>query len=193
LSDLFGVRKSDLRGPLIQFQAIEFSKAEFRALLGTINSELAQDALSEGMLDRVFEKWWPDLEKDIQSILRNYSPDKPKKKSVEEMHEEVLGLLRNVLDIRVSDVGRSLSEDLFVNIYANIDAALADPNNRLGYVEALLMLTRNVEFLHQRAHRTPQHIERAHRLLERLFVEKQRLERLDSKANSSPLSDDVPF
>jgi hypothetical protein len=174
---LFGMTKEQLRGPLSQFQAIEFEKNECYELIRTINGEFGEDALSERTLENAFEKWWPDFNKKIGALLKEYKPRKPREKTATEAHNEIVAMLRNIIEMRVSDMTRHIAEDIFVNIYANIDAAFANESMRLDRVESLLMLARNVEYLHQRLHKVPQHIERASRVIERLAAEKTKLER----------------
>ncbi len=174
---LFAMNKGQLREPLSQFQAIEFQKDELLELVRTINSEQGDGRLSDSVLERSFEKWWPDLEINIDKIIREYHPKKVQEKSQEEYHEEVIGMLRNIIELRVSDLTRHVAEDIFVNIYANIDAALESGNERMERIEALLMLARNIEYLHLRLHKSPQHIERATHLIDRLAYEKGKLEK----------------
>jgi hypothetical protein len=74
---LFGLDKKDLRGPLFQFQALDFSEHEIKQLVETINSELGDERLSQSTLDKVFEKWWPELQQNIQSTIDNWKPQRP--------------------------------------------------------------------------------------------------------------------
>jgi len=66
---LFGIEPTEISGPLAQFQASRFNKEEFRKVVSSINVALGQNALSDSMLNSVYEKWWPDLEERIQQIL----------------------------------------------------------------------------------------------------------------------------
>lgn len=66
---LFGVEPTDLTGPLVQFQAARFDKAEIRRVIRMVNSELGDGKLASDVLDTVFEMWWPRLEEKIQGIL----------------------------------------------------------------------------------------------------------------------------
>lgn len=92
---LFGITNNDLKGPLKQFQATLFKKEEMKKLLKAINSKLEDHSLIDSVLENVFEKWWPDLETDIEKILRS-----EKDKNVEPIRtdrdilEEILGLSR---------------------------------------------------------------------------------------------------
>jgi TIR domain len=92
---LFGIGPTDVQGPLERFQATEFSKEEIHKLLKTINSNAKEEALPDATLDRVFEKWWPDLERDVREIMREAgSSAKVEVRDQRDLLQEVLGLTR---------------------------------------------------------------------------------------------------
>ena len=72
---LFGVEPSDLKGPLLQFQAVSFIEKDVRKLMKTVNAALGQDALDNSVLDSVFDKWWPELDEKISRALDASAPD----------------------------------------------------------------------------------------------------------------------
>src|SRR5215213_10777342 len=53
----------ELSGPFSQFQATTTDKDGTRTLLYSINKALGGDALDRELLDKQFNKWWPDLKK----------------------------------------------------------------------------------------------------------------------------------
>jgi len=65
---LFHVEPSDLTGPLTQFQATRADREGAWQLVKTVNSILGEGALSAASLDRCFDKWWPDLENQLNRI-----------------------------------------------------------------------------------------------------------------------------
>ncbi len=73
---LFGLSTSDIEGPLSQFQAATFRNEEMWKVVVAINQALGEAALREPLLAQVYEKWWPDLEAEIQKIMRG-SPSLP--------------------------------------------------------------------------------------------------------------------
>ena len=92
---LFGISTSDLPAPLSQFQATPFNEAEIRKLMQTINESLKPNGLSELAFDNTFQKWWPELERDVQGILTQHKQTtKEPSKSTPEMLEEILELSR---------------------------------------------------------------------------------------------------
>ena len=92
---LLDLKPTDLSGPLAQFQASKFDKEDIRKLLGSINTALGEKQLQENTLYTVFDKWWPDLELEIQEILEaDDSSADVIVRSERELIEEVLRLVR---------------------------------------------------------------------------------------------------
>jgi hypothetical protein len=67
---LGSLRPTDVAGPLAQFQHRAFSKEDLHALLRDINKKLVRP-LELVQLDLIYEKWWPDLERDYHAALKN--------------------------------------------------------------------------------------------------------------------------
>jgi len=59
----------ELDGPLSHFQATSFNKEQVKKLVSDINALLKEKGLTAEILNRVFEKWWPDLERDVSLAL----------------------------------------------------------------------------------------------------------------------------
>ena len=65
----FSLEPTDLKGPLTSFQQTKFIKDDFKKLVSTINDSSEESKLQPSNLDKVFEKWWPELEEKIKDIL----------------------------------------------------------------------------------------------------------------------------
>ena len=65
---LLGVKNSDVKGPLSQFQSTTFDKDDVKKLVVSINNALSGDSLKPELLEKTFEIWWPTLEKKLQEI-----------------------------------------------------------------------------------------------------------------------------
>ncbi len=91
---LFGdMEPTDLKGPLVQFQSARFSKDEIKRVLKMMNAGLPKEmALEPDVLDRVFDRWWDDLDKSIAAVP--IPDEKVKKRPERDMLEEILGLVR---------------------------------------------------------------------------------------------------
>jgi hypothetical protein len=97
---VFGIRKTDLVGPLAGFQAIEFNRAEVRQLLTTVNNAANEAALTERRLDEAFNKWWPHLERKVEAISSAAplpsGPHRQDRELLEEIVENIRSLIRGL-------------------------------------------------------------------------------------------------
>lgn len=93
---LFGFEATELTGPLVQFQAARFGEHDIRQVLDLINSQLGHERLSPIVLERGFEKWWPDLETRVQTIMES-SPSTLKPRPQRDILEEILLVTRDHL------------------------------------------------------------------------------------------------
>jgi hypothetical protein len=90
---LFGIKKSDLKGPLAFFQSAEFAEDDFRKLLGTLNS----GRLGEGDFRDVFDTWWPKLEDKVQEILSSQPPSPAPRRQDRDLLEGAVSNTRTIL------------------------------------------------------------------------------------------------
>lgn len=110
---LFDVEPTDITGPLVQFQACKFEKAEIKKLIKMINGGLSEGGLATDVLDSVFEMWWPQLEDKVKTELKRQDDSTTKTKRPErEMLEEVLQLVRSMSRRPVLAVPTGAVEDL---------------------------------------------------------------------------------
>jgi len=66
---LFNIEPPEISGPLAQFQLTVCSEDDMRNLMRSINSRLDGDyRVSDDVLMREFEKWWPDLNDKLQVL-----------------------------------------------------------------------------------------------------------------------------
>ena len=100
---LFKVEPSDLSGPLSQFQASKFEKADIRRVVRTLNSALAEAALPTEVLEleKVYDMWWPQLEQNVIRLLKEQAPAPSQPvRTDRELLEEVLELSRALQESR---------------------------------------------------------------------------------------------
>lgn len=68
---LFNVKRSEVQGPLLQFQSVIFEKEEIEKLLLSINNSLPEDEkLPDARLKKVFEVWWPELKQQLDALKK---------------------------------------------------------------------------------------------------------------------------
>ncbi len=93
---LFNVDPTTLNSPLSCFQTTQFNKSDFRKLIQTINNTCGEYKLSDIVLNKVFEKWWPEFEERINTILSSQPnpPANQNERSEADLLKEILELTR---------------------------------------------------------------------------------------------------
>jgi hypothetical protein len=97
---LFDVKRSEVQGPLLQFQSTINEKSDVLKLLVSLNGAMTdKEKLDETSLKKSFEVWWPELEKSLQAIPdaeeKVKAPEKGSKFAhTEAILEEILELAR---------------------------------------------------------------------------------------------------
>ncbi|MER1957913.1 MAG: hypothetical protein ABS942_11060 [Solibacillus sp.] len=99
---LYNLKKSELDGPLVQFQLTIFTKDDVKKLVESINKTLGTEALEQSRLDKVFDVWWEPLNESL-SALSNFElaatedivVEQEENTYISEILEELLELSRN--------------------------------------------------------------------------------------------------
>ena len=128
---LFKIDPSDIKGPLVQFQATKANKNDTQKLLHTINQALEGEAIPKEKLDEAFEVWWPKFEQNLENIPDIETIKEPKR-SDREILEEILELVR--------------TQTRGEKNYFNKDY-LDFPNSKLASEDDLIKRERFLEFL----------------------------------------------
>jgi hypothetical protein len=117
---------ADVPFPLAQFQGVDADEGGTKKLIESLNAGLKQP-MDQGRLDRVFQRWWPDLRERIATIPasaegpRVHRPDR-------ELLEEILKVTRNNAQTIIKDeikegVFEAISTSLHYGSYmSNADA-----------------------------------------------------------------------
>jgi hypothetical protein len=120
---LFGVERTAVQGPLLQFQSTLVERDDVKKLLTSVNGACDGSGLEKDRLDEVFEVWWPRLEEKLNAIdstpaaTNNRAPERGTKDLLQEVLELARGqqaLLSNperlfppaYLDFALRDGGR---------------------------------------------------------------------------------------
>jgi hypothetical protein len=117
---LFGAMEpTDVKGPLVQFQAAQFSKEEMKRVMKMMNGELADATLAPDVLDNVFEMWWPKLEEQVAKELKKDNEGEGEARRPErDLLEEVLALTRRLASDRERrmDIDHPVWDDLIMAV-----------------------------------------------------------------------------
>lgn len=106
-----GLEKEDVSYPLAQFQLKKADKHGIFDIIKTINSLLDKTfVLSDEILKKTFDRWWPDFDKVIKEL--SPAPEKKPRRNPDEMLEEILNSVR-ALSNMISERGRPRSREAF--------------------------------------------------------------------------------
>ncbi|HUM51155.1 MAG TPA: toll/interleukin-1 receptor domain-containing protein [Chitinophagales bacterium] len=68
------LKQSEVKTPLSLFQTTKFEKEDFKKLFNSINDALGEKKLNDNILEKSFQKWWPDLKEHIDKVTNEYFP-----------------------------------------------------------------------------------------------------------------------
>jgi hypothetical protein len=154
---LFGdMDATDVKGPLVQFQAAKFSKDEIKRVVKMINSELSEACLNSDVLDDVFEMWWPKLEEQVNEALNVEDEDGGDARRTErDLLEEVLALTRRLSidrERKLADLNHPAWDDFFNGISVLLKLLDPRPLDDEG-LRAAKRALRGLEFITRRGAR----------------------------------------
>lgn len=97
---LFDIKRSEVNGPILQFQSTIFEKDDLKKLIHTLNKACGDVGISEAMLDKAFEVWYPTLECELNALKEIDDSANGDAETVVEAHtseiiEEILELSRD--------------------------------------------------------------------------------------------------
>ncbi|MGB5105568.1 MAG: TIR domain-containing protein [Candidatus Zixiibacteriota bacterium] len=105
---LIDMEKSDVSGPLAQFQHTLPTKEEMRELIRTINNHLVEKKLKDQRLSEIFDTNWPGFEAKFKNALeKNPAGAKPVRRDQHEILVEILETTRAISHKVLREAGRS--------------------------------------------------------------------------------------
>lgn len=115
---LFDIKRSEVNGPILQFQSTIFQKNDLKKLVSTLNKACGENCIPEPRLEKAFEVWYPTLETELNKIKDVIDdPDEIKKK--EELNSHSSEILEEILDL--SRNNQKLLRNPDQKLYENID------------------------------------------------------------------------
>jgi hypothetical protein len=95
---LFDIKRSEVDGPILQFQSTIFEKEDIQKLVKTLNKACGENGLSDERLGKAFNVWYPTLEQELTALRQQVAPDQnPEKQGCinsPDSQEILLGFLR---------------------------------------------------------------------------------------------------
>ena len=123
---LFNIKRSEVDGPILQFQSTVFEKEDIKKLLKTINKACGEEKLNDTQLAKTFDVWYPTLETDLNKIQVETVKEQKDKAPNNEILEEILELSRlNQKLLRTPDTS-------YRNEHAQVNHRLTEIRDRLA-------------------------------------------------------------
>lgn len=97
---LFDIKRSEVSGPILQFQSTIFDKEDIKKLVFSLNKACGTETLADDRLEKAFQVWYPTLEEQLKNLLES-RPTQPQpepkipENGASEILEEILDLTRN--------------------------------------------------------------------------------------------------
>lgn len=97
---LFDIKRSEVSGPILQFQSTIFEREDIKKLVFSLNKACGAETLSDDRLEKAFSVWYSTLEEQLNALLKTAPiPPQPHEEnaidSSSEILEEILDLTRN--------------------------------------------------------------------------------------------------
>jgi hypothetical protein len=104
---LIGIEQTDITGPLTQFQSIKLTNDSVKKLLVDLNTANSERRLNENVITRAFDAHWPESYEKIQvALTSSVGVNKPAKRGVHDMVEEILSIVRETPKQKKSNLFR---------------------------------------------------------------------------------------
>ncbi|HHF3095548.1 TPA: TIR domain-containing protein [Vibrio diabolicus] len=116
---LFDIKRSEVNGPILQFQSTVFEKDDVKKLLLSLNKADSGEQLTVERLEKALDVWYPDLEKQLNSLLQ----DQPSQVvSTEQEPQESFSnpILEEILDL--SRVNQKLLRSPELDVHKELDS-----------------------------------------------------------------------
>ncbi|WCC46207.1 TIR domain-containing protein [Tenacibaculum finnmarkense] len=92
---LFDIKRSEINGPILQFQSTVHNQEDVLKLVKTINKACGDTKLSDERIDKAFKAWYPTLQSELKKVTEEFKdsdtvieePEKEKQEILEELLE----------------------------------------------------------------------------------------------------------
>lgn len=106
---LFDIKRSEINGPILQFQSTVNKKDDVLKLINTINKACGDNKLSDERIEKAFKAWYPNLQEELKNVTEKFkeknTEEEVPEKEKQEILEELLELTRiNQKILRSPDV-----------------------------------------------------------------------------------------
>lgn len=91
---LLGMQRTDVKGPLLQFQSTVYERDDVLKLVRSMNAACDAQALDEQRVEGIFDVWWPKLQEALEKVTSTKKTSPSPSRSTDDIVQEVLELVR---------------------------------------------------------------------------------------------------
>ena len=97
---LFDLKRSEIKGPILQLQSTIFEKDDIKKLVKTLNKACGESGIPDDRLEKTFNVWYPNLEENLNALKNSSKQNSGIDQANESVHsteilEEILELSRD--------------------------------------------------------------------------------------------------
>lgn len=96
---LFDIKRSEVDGPILQFQSTIFEKEDLKKLITTLNKACEKDGLTAERLSKAFEVWYPTLESELAKLRETEPPEHDGENGSELQTPKAQEILEEILEL----------------------------------------------------------------------------------------------
>jgi len=122
---LFDIKRSEVDGPILQFQSTIFEKDDLKKLIKTLNKACDKDGLASDRLEKAFGVWYPTLESEL-SKLQDTPPEAHEVDGTELHTPKAQEILEEILELS------RINQKLIRNPDGSLGANLEEITHLLG-------------------------------------------------------------
>ncbi len=130
---LFDTKRSEVDGPILQFQSTIFEKEDLKKLVITLNKTCEKNCLAPDRLEKAFEVWYPTLESELNKLHEPPSEGPKENDAAELQTPRTQEILEEILDL--SRINQKLLRNPDGALAANLEQMNGLLQELLGRIE----------------------------------------------------------
>lgn len=124
---LFDIKRAEVNGPILQFQSTVFERDDVKKLLHTLNKASGESGISQPMLDKAFDVWYPTLEESL-NIIKADENNGSEELVIASAELESTPIIEEILELSRDN------QKLLRNPDSKVSESIEDVKNRLDYI-----------------------------------------------------------
>ena len=122
---LFDIKRSEVDGPILQFQSTIWDKEDLKKLVATLNGACETSGLPDERLNKAFEVWYPKLNEDLEQL----KDTDPREEEIDPPPDLQTPMTQQILE-EILELSRS-NQKLIRNADGELATSLGDVTERL--------------------------------------------------------------